>query len=220
MPIPPYDPRSGPHSKSLPDANQSDPVILLTGYEPFGGAAINPSWEAVRGYDRTVWHGYQLVAAQLPVIWGAPLPALQKRMAALQPVAVFSFGQGKPDGFHLETLARRERGSAADNDGKKAVDLRIADGPAQYDSTDRVRKIHQALAAQGYPIVLSHDAGQYLCEECLYSLEYLRATAFKTTHVQFCHVPSLGLCIGPNRTEVTLEYLVRFVADVLEAWRK
>ncbi len=27
-------------------------IVLMTGFDPFGGAAINPAWEAVKGYAR------------------------------------------------------------------------------------------------------------------------------------------------------------------------
>ncbi|MGH7145015.1 MAG: pyroglutamyl-peptidase I [Planctomycetota bacterium] len=200
------------------DPKAAPPVILLTGYEPFGGADVNPSWEAVKHLDGTSWHGYRLVARELPVVWGAPLPALKKLMTDLQPVAVFSFGQGLPDRFTIETVAHRERGDYPDNDGQQPKEKKIADGAEQYEAGARAVAVEKKLAEKGYPIMASKDAGRYLCEECLYSLEYLHATEFKSIYVQFSHMPAWGNRIGPEKTEVTNAYEKQFVQDTLEAW--
>ena len=41
--------------------------ILMTGFEPFGGAKINPSWQAVLGV--TAPEGVELIKRELPVRW-------------------------------------------------------------------------------------------------------------------------------------------------------
>lgn len=193
-------------------------TILLTGYEPFNGATLNPSWEAIQHRNGQRWRGYNLVARCLPVVWGAPLPILRQCMSEFQPVAVFSFGQGKPDGFYLESIARKLRGNKPDNHGQSPIDRQIADGPDIYATGKLTATMERALAVRGYPMVPSQDAGQYLCEECLYSLLHLQATAFHKTYVQFCHVPAFGNCIGSAKLEITAEVLSQFVADLLDTW--
>ena len=77
------------------------PVILLTGFEPFGpNKPPNPSWEGIKKLDGRTWRGHKLVARQFKVIWGEPLAQLNKLIDELHPVAVFSFGQG--GGYALE----------------------------------------------------------------------------------------------------------------------
>src|ERR1051325_1201190 len=52
------------------DHSASRPVILLTGFEPFGkDRPANPSWEGIKELDGQTWNGYRLVCKQLPVIW-------------------------------------------------------------------------------------------------------------------------------------------------------
>ena len=58
-------------------------------------------------------------------------------------------------------------------------------------------------------------AGRYLCEETLYTLEYLKSKN-KLETVLFCHVPPLGTRVGEK--SVTAEYIEQFVKDMLEAW--
>src|SRR5207249_386117 len=151
------------------------------------------------------------------VVWGAPLEHLSKYIDEYHPVAVFSFGQGGPNTFALESRASRERGGSRDNRGEKAQNPAIAeDGPSSVNATIDCEKLKTLLAAKGYPIRVSTNAGQYLCEECLYTLEYLKVKKSLEGTVMFCHVPPLKTKVEGQ--EVTTEYVQRFVEDVLAAW--
>src|SRR5688500_18734798 len=81
------------------------PVILLTGFEPFGpGRPANSWWEGIKSLDCKTFNGHRLVSRQLEVVWGAPLAKLEGWINELHPVAVFSFGQGGGS-FAIETQA-------------------------------------------------------------------------------------------------------------------
>jgi pyroglutamyl-peptidase len=41
--------------------------VLLTGFEPFDGETVNPSWEVVKQLDGTMIAGQPVIARQLPV---------------------------------------------------------------------------------------------------------------------------------------------------------
>ena len=58
---------------STPQALTS-PFVLLTGFDAFGGAILNPSWLAVQALDGEFVAGHQLVAAQLPTIFDDSVP--------------------------------------------------------------------------------------------------------------------------------------------------
>ena len=73
------------------------------------------------------------------------------------------------------------------------------------------------LAAKGYPIRVSTNAGQYLCEECLYSLEYLKQKHDLAATVLFCHVPPLGAQVAGRAVDAA--YVQQFVLDLLAAWQ-
>jgi pyroglutamyl-peptidase len=56
-------------------------VVLLTGFEPFGGQAVNPSWQAVQ-LLASRWDGpAELVTLELPVDFRAAGPALAEAIA-------------------------------------------------------------------------------------------------------------------------------------------
>ena len=50
--------------------------VLITGFEPFGGEAVNPSWEVVKRLDGAIIAGQPVVARQLPCVFGDALTAL------------------------------------------------------------------------------------------------------------------------------------------------
>jgi pyroglutamyl-peptidase len=194
------------------EADSSPPVILLTGFEPFGPARTpNPSWEAIKALDGTIWHGYRLVCRQLPVVWGMPLPTLRKAIAEVHPVAVFAFGQGAD--FTIETMAENRRENLRDNLGVQPSQRDIIPGgPVRLSSSRDASALADVLASQGYRVRVSSDAGGYLCEETLYCLEYLRQSQFPEMSVLFCHVP------GPESDPESLTSVQNFVRGVLVAW--
>jgi pyrrolidone-carboxylate peptidase len=215
-------------AKSKPGLDKdatSRPVILLTGFEPFGKRRPpNPSWEAIKDLDGKEWKGYQLVCKELPVVWEAPLKQLPELFAQYKPVAVFSFGAGGKGAFSLECKAGNQRAKPdkkkrpiLDNRGDKApAPTILKDGPEYFQASIHWANFAFLLAEKGYPIRVSTNAGGYLCDETFYTLEWIRATKHLSTPVLFCHVPPLGSKIG--EMEVTATYVHGFVKDVLDTW--
>jgi pyroglutamyl-peptidase len=199
-------------------AGPDRPVILLTGFEPFGkGRPPNSSWEGIKSLDGKEHKGYQLVCKEMRVVWGSPLEQLQGWIAQYRPVAVFCFGQGAPGSFALESRASNERGQGNDNRGQPPPRPQIIEnGPEQLQATLDCEKFARALSTRGYPVRVSTDAGRYLCEETLYTLEHLKSTQKLAATVAFCHVPPLGSSLGESK--VTPEHVQQFVKEVLASW--
>lgn len=68
-------------------------TILLTGFEPFGGEPLNPSWEAVRRLDGQRRGDHLIRAVQLSCVFGQALTELRAELARHQPVLVMAVGQ-------------------------------------------------------------------------------------------------------------------------------
>src|SRR6218665_2132400 len=60
-------------------------TILLTGFEPFDGEAINPSWELARALDGQSIGDARIVARRLPCVFGEALAALRQGLDATRP---------------------------------------------------------------------------------------------------------------------------------------
>jgi pyroglutamyl-peptidase len=199
------------------DILPSRPVILLTGFDRFGDRKPpNPSWEGIARLDGQHWKGYQLVCKQMRVVWSAPREQLQQWISQYHPVAIFSFGEGGTGSIALESKASNKRGHGLDNENALPPNpLIVSDGPEEFLASIDVGELSRLLSQKGYQVRVSIRAGRYLCEEALYTLEYLKGKN-KLETVSFCHVPPLGTHIGDKL--VTPDYVEQFVKDMLEAW--
>ena len=159
--------------------------LLLTGFEPFGGQAVNPSWEAVRHVNTP---GVTLMKAQLPVVWGMD-GMLCDLLVSERPDAVLLCGQAGG----AQTLLCERVGlnlcQGQDNIGETRNGAIIEDGPAAYFSTLPMQAICEGIRAAGIPAQVSLSAGAYLCNYALYNTLHLAATRCLDMRAGFLHVP-------------------------------
>jgi len=66
--------------------------MLVTGFTPFGGEQINPSWEAARRLPNRIG-GAELIKHEIPTEFDASGAALHKLLTELRPDAVLCVGQ-------------------------------------------------------------------------------------------------------------------------------
>lgn len=157
--------------------------ILMTGFEPFGGQTINPSWQAVQGV--TAPDGVELIRRELPVRWHDTADAVETLLNRFAPEAILLTGQaGGTDRIRVERVGLNLRDAASpDNAGVVVRDEPIfRDAPAAYFSTFAYREILHALTA-----AYSFSAGAYLCNEALYTALHLLPQA----QCGFIHLPFL-----------------------------
>jgi pyroglutamyl-peptidase len=167
-------------------------TVLLTGFEPFNGAAINPSWEAVRALDGWSGPGFAVVARQLPCVFGTALDVLRESIAGVKPDIVIAVGQaGGRSEISLERVAINvDDASIRDNAGNQPVDTPVAaDGPAAYFTTLPVKAIVKALRLRGFPSGVSQTAGTFVCNHVFYGL--MHQTVGQSVKAGFIHVPFL-----------------------------
>lgn len=167
------------------------PCVLLTGFEPFGGEDVNPSWEAVRALQGARIGGHRVEARCLPVVFGDSAAALRKAIAATKPRLVVCVGQaGGRARISLERVAiNLDDARRPDNAGQSPVDAPIvADGPAAYFSTLPIKRLRAALQRAGVPAEISNTAGTYVCNHLFYALMHaLRAR--RGVRGGFVHIP-------------------------------
>jgi pyroglutamyl-peptidase len=167
-------------------------TVLLTGFEPFNGAPINPSWEAVRALDGWSGPGFAVVVRQLPCVFGRALDVLREAIAGVKPDIVIAVGQaGGRSEISLERVAINvDDASIRDNAGNQPVDTPVAaDGPAAYFTTLPVKAIVKALRLRGFPSGVSQTAGTFVCNHVFYGL--MHHAAGQPLKAGFVHVPFL-----------------------------
>jgi pyroglutamyl-peptidase len=187
------------------------PVVLLTGFDPFGGASINPSWQAVRSL-----HGRQILrrrvtAVQLPTVFGEALRVLDTWLDQLRPELVVCVGQaGGRAAISLERVAINvDDAPLRDNAGAQPVDRPVVAGaPAAYFSTLPIKAMHAALHREGLAAEVSQTAGTFVCNHVFYGLMHRLSTHPGLHYARggFVHVPWLPEQGTPN---MALDAVVR-----------
>ena len=167
-------------------------MILLTGFEPFGGESTNPSWSAAgEAAARLRAGGLDAHAVELPCVFGDAVRALEAALEQYRPDLVVCAGQaGGRSRVSLERIAINcDDARIPDNAGNAPVDQPVVSGgPAAYFSTLPVKAALAALLAAGIPAEVSQSAGTYVCNHLFYGL--MHALRLRPgTRGGFVHVP-------------------------------
>lgn len=172
------------------------PAVLLTGFEPFGGSDVNPSWQAVQALDGQLIGGHRVIAAQLPTVFDRCHDVLKQLIEAHRPALVLCTGQaGGRAALSLERVAINvDDARIADNDGAQPIDTPvIVAGPAAYFSSLPIKAMLAALTAAGIRAEVSQTAGTFVCNHVFYGL--MHELAHRPGHAGvrggFMHVPWL-----------------------------
>ena len=163
--------------------------LLITGFEPFGGENINPSWEAVRMLPSKIG-GYSLIKLLIPVEFGKAADMVIEAADESCPDLILCIGQaGGRSAITPEFVGINLRhASIPDNSGYQPKDEPIIKGGDDaYFSTVPVRKLTEAIKASGVPSDVSYSAGAYVCNDVLYTL--LHHFKDSKTKVGFIHIP-------------------------------
>ncbi|MFF4604681.1 pyroglutamyl-peptidase I [Streptomyces sp. NPDC001339] len=166
--------------------------VLLTGFAPFDGEAVNPSWQAVRAAAAEPPAGIEAFAVELPCVYGASLAVLRAAIEDTRPELVLCAGQagGRPDITVERVAINVDDARIPDGAGAEPIDEPVVPGgPAAYFSTLPVKACVAAVRAAGLPASVSNTAGTFVCNHVFYGLAHLIATEFPGIRGGFVHVP-------------------------------
>ena len=190
--------------------------LLITGFDPFGGADINPSWEAVKRLPDQIGD-LQLTKIEIPTVFGLAAQTVLDVARDLQPDAIICVGQaGGRDAVTPELYGVNLRHARiVDNAGNQPLAQPMVQGaPATYASTLPVRDMVRAVCREGLPCRLSYSAGRFVCNDVLYTLlHYYRGT---DTKVGFVHVPYLPEQAKDGQPSMTLDEIVQALEIIIE----
>ena len=188
--------------------------VLLTGFEPFGKATLNPSGEIVKQIS-----GDNIVTAILPVAYAQSAEALLALIEQHNPDVVISLGQaeGRTHVSPERIAINLDDARLADNEGVIRNDVPIVvGGPVAYESTLPIKEIVKAINDAGVPAAVSLSAGAFLCNHVF----YVAQDHFKGTKVRsgFVHVPLMDEQAGgfPGLPTMPLDQMVKAVRTMLE----
>jgi pyroglutamyl-peptidase len=166
-------------------------IILLTGFDPFGGERTNPSWEVARSLDGKRIRDSTVTSLRLPVNCRRAARAVSTAIEEISPAAVLGLGQagGRPV-LSLERVAINlaERRASRETEGSADGKPIIAGGPDAYFTRLPLAAILRALKRGNIPAALSLSAGAYVCNAVMYvGLHSLRR--HRNVPAGFIHLP-------------------------------
>lgn len=170
--------------------------ILLTGFEPFAGASLNPSEQIVKALaatgivDASGQPQVDLHTAILPVVFTESSELLKHLVKQHQPDIVISLGQaeGRREISFERVAINLDDARLADNAGRTITDQPVVEGghPAHF-TTLPVKEMVAAVRAKGIAAGLSTTAGTFVCNHIFYSLQHALIGTGKMSG--FIHVP-------------------------------
>ncbi len=165
--------------------------VLLTGFEPFADAPVNPSWDAVELVGET-WRGEaEVVVARLPVEFRRAAAELIALVEVHAPDVVIAVGvaEGRAGVTPERIAVNLDDAPIPDNAGNQPVDQPVVRGAdAAIWSTLPVKDIVAAIRASGLPASASLSAGSFVCNHVFYALQH--ALRGRETASGFIHVPA------------------------------
>ena len=183
--------------------------ILLTGFEPFGGETVNPSWEAVEQLRAP--EGTELVKLRLPVVFREAGERLAEALAAEKPDLTLCVGQAAgrsaitPERIGVNLMDA----ASPDNAGFRPEEEPVIPGaPAAYFARLPVKELAAAIRAEGIPAETSNSAGLFVCNALLFRLLHEMETRYPKMRAGFIHVPCLpeqAERLGKGKTLPSLE---------------
>ncbi|MCD7034078.1 pyroglutamyl-peptidase I [Metabacillus sp. GX 13764] len=166
--------------------------VLLTGFDPFGGEEINPSWEAVKRLDGIQTENIEMMAVQLPTVYRESIAILEQQIKKHQPEIVICVGQagGRLHVTPEKVAINLDDARISDNAGNQPIDREIAStGPAAYFTGLPIKRMAERMKENNIPASVSYTAGTFVCNHIFYGLmDYIHRTS-STIRGGFIHIP-------------------------------
>ncbi len=167
--------------------------ILVTGFEPFNGDAVNPSWLIAQQLHGELIHGTPVQALLLPTVFDQALQVLRETLRQQRPSLVLALGlAGGRMEMSLERVAININDARiANNAAVQPIDTPVVAGaPAAYFSTLPIKAMAVALRGAGLPAAVLQIAGTFVCNHLFYGLMHAVRRS-KGVRAGFMHVPYL-----------------------------
>ena len=146
--------------------------LLLTAFDPFGGATINPALEAVKLVPEKVGT-VEVIKLTVPTMFRKSIDCTVEAIEAHRPDAVLCIGQA---GGRCELTPERvainlDDARIPDNAGAQPIDAPIrAEGAPAYFATLPIKAMAAAIREAGLPASVSNTAGTFVCNHLMYGV--------------------------------------------------
>ena len=167
--------------------------LLLTAFEPFGGEEINAALEVSKRLPARV-RTLDIVRLSVPTSFSRCTGTVLEAIGQEKPDFVLMLGQAAGrSALSVERVAINCMDARmADNDGNRPVDLPVVEGgPAAYFSMLSIKKMTEAIRAEGIDTSVSNSAGTFVCNALFYGVLHGLQSKNSPVKAGFLHVPIL-----------------------------
>ncbi|WNZ92584.1 pyroglutamyl-peptidase I [Streptococcus iniae] len=195
--------------------------ILVTGFDPFGGEAINPALESIKQLPSTI-DGAEIKCVEVPTVFHESAEVLKKHLENFKPDVVLCIGQaGGRTGLTPERVAiNQDDARIPDNKGNQPIDTLIReDGAPAYFSTLPIKAMVAAIQKAGLPASVSNTAGTFVCNHLMYQALYLVEKHLPNAKAGFMHIPYMmeQVVDKPNTAAMNLDDITRGIQVAITA---
>ena len=196
-------------------------TVLVTGFEPFNGEAVNPAWQVCEQLPGEVG-GVRLETLRVPCEFRRAIEVVGAAIERLQPSLVICLGQaGGRSQLSVERVAINvDDARIPDNAGQRPIDEPVArDGPPAYFATVPVKAMVAAMRRARVPAEVSNSAGTFVCNHLMYGVLHVLASRGEKARAGFIHVPYAEEQVldKPGIAALSIETRVRGVTAAIEA---
>lgn len=191
---------------------------VVTGFEPFGEHAENPSRLMVRRLAAEGVAGIDLVTAELPTVFDRADAEIRRLLDRHRPDLLLSIGVASSRTvISVERIGLNLDDTALPDNAGVATEARpiVTGGPLALAASLPVLAMRAAIGRLGLPVEVSNHAGTYVCNHVLYAaLHHAQAKGY-ATRIGFLHVPQI---IGPTaKSSLALDDLVAAARAAISA---
>lgn len=193
--------------------------ILLTGFEPFGGEKINPSWEVVKKIKGKMY-GANIYPLLLPVAFKKAAEIIKNEMQRLDFDAVLSIGQaGMRSALSIEYIGLNLRHSKQPDEFSNSpyFEKISEEGPDAIVSNLPIEKILKKWEENMIPSYLSLSAGAYVCNDIMYSTAlYCKQKNIKSGFVHIPYIKEQVIDSPQNKPFMELDTIKKAIEVAIE----
>lgn len=198
--------------------------VLLTGFDPFEGNAINPAFEVVKGVREKIGE-IEIKKLEIPTVFGKSLQKILEATEEFKPDVILCIGQaGGRYEMSLERVAiNLSDARIKDNEGNQPIDEVIyADGENAYFSNLPIKAMMAEMREQGIPTSISNTAGTFVCNYVMYGVFYHIAKHSIAKKGGFIHIPYMPSQIinKPNTPYMEKERMIKGVEIAIQCIAK
>jgi pyroglutamyl-peptidase len=168
------------------------PIVIVTGYEPWGRASENPTLDVLNGLEALSWNDADLRTLQFPVDTSQISRIVDKALDEHRPDVWISLGLAPgASRIAIERIAANVLDyQISDNAGNEPQQKQVFVGaPLAYAATIPVYAISDAIRQRGIPVKISNSAGTYACNQLMYTALHMIEMKKLGTRGGFIHIP-------------------------------